>query len=97
MHTVTEGQTLVDLAIQYGGNVSFVVSIAALNSLSITSKLIAGQQLMIPAEAPNPSIALYFKDKNLAVNTGSSSIETPILTPQGIDFDNNDFDNNDFN
>jgi len=47
---VLPGQSLIDIAIQYGGSITTIFDIAGMNQLSVTSELQAGQELDIPKE-----------------------------------------------
>ena len=60
---VKSGQNLFDIALQYLGDVTGVIGIAELNSLSITGQLIPGQLVKLPAVI-NTSVVNEFKKNN---------------------------------
>ncbi len=58
---VRPGQSLPDIAVQYGGDQEAWATIAALNGLALTADLVAGQVLIIPDVAPDKRTAAIFK------------------------------------
>ncbi|MDT8337175.1 MAG: hypothetical protein RQ856_05030 [Candidatus Izemoplasmatales bacterium] len=87
---VTEGQGLIDLAIELYGNIEAVDWLIEDNAgLTFNSNLLPGMELKIRNTKKEKDIATYFNNKQLAIATqpvGSNG-----------DFDDNDFDSNDFN
>lgn len=79
---VKDRQTLLDIAIQCGGSVEGVFSLAALNGLSITSKLTTGQELLLPP-AMNEEVVTYYKVNELTPASG----DTKVARSRGINFD----------
>lgn len=61
---VKPNQTLVDLAIQYGGEATELYKIAKANNMNCTDELIPGQTVIIP-EVVNEKVTGYFKRNNL--------------------------------
>lgn len=57
---VQPGQTLLDIAIQYLGDESGLVSLAQVNNISVTTPLVAGTELKLPAVV-NQIVSTYFK------------------------------------
>jgi hypothetical protein len=82
--TITEGQNLVDVALQEGGTISQLFVLADANGLGITDTLEPGQVLKLPAGlVARPDITGYYIRQNYRVNTG----EVPASTPQPMDGD----------
>lgn len=50
---VKEGQTMLDMALQSGGHVETVLALALANGLSVTDKLVDGQELTVPESVEN--------------------------------------------
>ncbi len=83
---VFNGQTLIDIAIQYGGCYEYIFNLMQLNEVSITGVyngrlLGAGDELIIDDVIPrltetNEAVAAYFKDNKLSVNTGFTANPT---------------------
>lgn len=84
-HTVTNGQSLIDVALQALGSVEGLFDLAAANGLSITDALAPGLVLMVPAStAAQPAVAAYFAGRSQRVNTTNvTPADMPIL-PNGI-------------
>ncbi len=61
---VKQGQSLLDIAVQYTGSVENAFSIALLNSISLADQLEINQELIVP-EPTNRSIVALFSDKNI--------------------------------
>lgn len=58
---VSEGQTLLDIAVEYCGDINAMYAIADLNLKGITDDLITGELLMVPdAEVTKADIAAMF-------------------------------------
>lgn len=65
---VDEAQNMMDMAIQYLGDMTGVFDLANANGLSITSKITPGQKLVIPT-AINPDAVKYFAAKGIVPST----------------------------
>lgn len=65
---VLDGQSLVDVAIQWSGSAQAVFDLAVLNNVSITDQLSAGDMLL-KALPHNQRIADYYKTKGLTPST----------------------------
>ena len=76
---VKQGQSILDLAVQYYGTVEGVMDIAIKNGISITDSLVAGSEFII--SPVNNLTAKYIKDKGIVVATGHE-----IQQPQGIGY-----------
>lgn len=59
MITVSQRQSLLDLALQYGGSMEAAMEIAAANGVSITDDLNDGQQLAMPVPQ-NKDVTNYY-------------------------------------
>ena len=89
---VTDGQSLVDLALQMGGTVAVLFELADAAGLSITDALVAGQELAVPTAASGrPEVVSYFIGRRQRVNTGSELVAA-VVAPTG-DFDSAAFSN----
>ncbi|MGN6604570.1 MAG: LysM peptidoglycan-binding domain-containing protein [Ginsengibacter sp.] len=81
--TVSEGQTLLDIAMQYCGDASVLFDIADLNGLEVTDDLVPGQQLLVPdAEIDKQAVADAFSDGIIP----SSTDDNIIPVDEGIEF-----------
>lgn len=61
-----EGQTLLDIAIQYCGNVEVAIFLSELNGISITKELAIGEEIFVPAVlVEDRKVVSVFADKNL--------------------------------
>jgi len=58
---VSEGQSLIDIAIQYCGSADAAMAIAVLNELSITDDPIPGTELLFP-DVVNADVIAYYKN-----------------------------------
>ena len=64
--TVTNRQSLLDVAVQWGGNAQSAFEIALQNNLSLTDDLHTGQKLILrPAPYDNKDIAVYYAAKGI--------------------------------
>jgi hypothetical protein len=80
---ILERQSLMDLAIEHGGDLDAVFEIMEMNDLSITAELEAGQSIYVP-DAINKAIVYYYFNNN--IHPASDYIENEL---QSI-IDNND-------
>jgi len=91
---ITEGQSLVDVALQELGNVEALFDLADANGLAITDLLTPGQVLAVPASTSAvPSLADYFRARQQRINTGAP---VPKLILRRRDFNAIDFQLIDF-
>lgn len=64
--TVSEGQTLIDIAAQYCGDATVAFAIAEMNELSLTDDLTIGQSLVVPdVDAEHIDIVNEIKDSGV--------------------------------
>ena len=78
---VTEGQSLLDVAIQELGSVEALFDLADAAGLGITDQLTAGQVLAVPASpAAQPELAAYFASRGQRINTSNQVV--PVAPPQ---------------
>ena len=102
MIQVSEGQTLIDLTIQLGGNLEGVIELIAANALSLDAQLTAGQEIGIPVfAASSPSIVKFLNRRGIVVNTGDTMTQSlsdldPTEPTTDGDFDTSDFDTQDY-
>lgn len=69
---VKNGQTILDIAVQYCGDVEAAFDIAAMNDIEVTSQPETGTVLLIP-EISNKRVVSYFGANNIAPATEYSS------------------------
>lgn len=85
--TVLHNQSLFDVAIQHTGNVMNAFAIAQENALSITSVLVSGSRLVIPAEAEfNRDVKNYYTTKRIMPATGITDTKLLAQAKRGIGF-----------
>ncbi|MGY0034459.1 hypothetical protein [Pedobacter sp. NJ-S-72] len=84
MAVVDQGQSLFDVAVQHCGDVSAVFELAHLNSLSITDKLKAGSELILPIPVDS-GLVKYFQDNSYVPATDINE-KNEIILPDGIDY-----------
>ena len=96
--TITEGQSLVDVALQELGSVASLFDLADAAGLGITDLLTPGQALPVPASAGAvAAVATYYQRGAYRVNTGGLPLPAGAVPPAtGLDFDLNDFSSADF-
>ncbi len=81
---ISEGQTLIDIAIQYLGDASRYVEIIELNNLTITEDIHAGDELIIPTVTnEKTAIVSLFRKKNIKP---ASAITDIISENEGVDY-----------
>ena len=70
--TITEGQSLLDVALQELGDLAALFDLADATGLAITDALAPGQVLTVPASAAGrPELVGYFAGRAYRVNTGA--------------------------
>ncbi len=86
---ITEGQSLMDVAIQELGTVAALFDLAAANGLAITDALLPGQVLSIPPSlVAQPELSGYFQSSGQRINTDNDSASTaPVVVPEAGIFD----------
>jgi LysM repeat protein len=88
--TVLNNQSLFDIAIQYFGSAESAMEVALLNDLSITDKLVVGQELELPKVSAyeNKERVNYYATNNIYPATSESVERTEeiINVPDGIDY-----------
>lgn len=90
--TITEGQSLLDVALQECGSVEALFDLADAAGLAITDALTAGELVEVPTSATaRAEVVRYYAGRGQRVNTGSEPVAVPEL-PTG-DFSPNDFSN----
>ena len=98
---VSDGQTLLDIALQELGTVEAAFNLADANGLTITTALAAGQSLTVPVSAAaSAELATYYASRGHRVNTGSGLLDSIITPPPpagASDFHHPDFHTPDFN
>jgi hypothetical protein len=92
-HIISEGQTAIDVSIQYFGDIETgLFQILTANNYSINETLNSGVELTINNEQPGDAKSVqFFKNRNFTI----INAEQPETIISGGDF-NNDF-SNDFN
>lgn len=93
--TITEGQSLLDVALQELGSVATLFELADAAGMGITDMLSAGQVLEVPAAAAaRPEVAGYYQGRQYRVNT---SAEAAPMPPPIYDYNRTDYSPLDYN
>lgn len=89
---VSEGQSLLDIALWLLGGTEGLFVLADANGLAITSTLVAGQVLLVPEDAVvSADQVSYYQGKNIRVNT-TNVVPAAVPVPTGlVDFLEDDF------
>ena len=82
---VSEGQTLLDIAMQYCGDVSKAMEVALLNGLNLTDDLQVGGWLMVPDVEPEKRLIVE-KLKAEKVQPASLDFIQTTTSDDGIDY-----------
>lgn len=80
---VENGQTLMDLAIQYYGNASAIFDLANDNGLAVTDELHPGTALVVRDEKPDTAIGIfadYLNENNTVVVSKQSENTVMVLS-----------------
>lgn len=87
MITVSQRQSLLDLALQYGGSMEAAMEIAAINGVSITDDLQDGQQLAMPVPQ-NRDVTNYYVIHDIcpATSITKDAINEIIGSGEGIGY-----------
>lgn len=81
-----EGQTLIDIAMQYCGDAMRLFEIAELNNLDITDDLTGGQTLIVPDEEIDKNkIVIEFSKFDLVPSSKDDEADI-IVRLEGIDY-----------
>lgn len=92
---VSEGQSLMDVALWLLGGVEGAFALADANGLAITDALVAGQVLVVPdAAAVRAEVVDYYATSDYRVNTWAPSQPAPAVRRRDfklIDFLPSDF------
>jgi hypothetical protein len=78
--TAFNGQSIFDIAVQYGGSVEAVFEIAAASDISITDELTMDRPLTMDSKGMNPLVSEYFRTHRLYPATGD------VKMGEGIEF-----------
>lgn len=92
--TITERQSLLDVALQHSGSLEAALEIAMLNEASLTDDLMAGQQVLLPENADNSEVAAYYSVNDLHPASAISQAQILEILEQGegIEFWGIEFD-----
>ncbi|GAA4354188.1 hypothetical protein GCM10023185_15620 [Hymenobacter saemangeumensis] len=94
---VSDGQSLLDLALTNLGGTEALFALADANGLSITDALTSGQVLTVPDAAVDSELVSYYAQASYRVNTTNNTQEAPAPEPgQGQDYDHTDYNPQDF-
>ena len=78
--TVLHNLSLLDLALQHTGTIESIFEFAEANALNITDDVVAGNTLVLPAEAfTNKDILSYYKAKNLQPATAFTKADEEVF------------------
>lgn len=78
--TALHNQSLLDLALQHTGGIESIFEMAEANALNITDDVVAGNTLVLPAEAfTNKDILSYYKAKNLQPATAFTKADEEVF------------------
>lgn len=92
---ISEGQNLLDVAIQELGSVAAAFDLADAAGLAITDALTPGQVLTVPTSTAGvPDVVKYLRTRSKRINTGSPIKQAPPIYQ--FDFDASDFNYPDF-
>lgn len=84
---VLHNQSLLDIAIQHTGDVMNAFEIAKANSLSVTSYLVPGYELIVPNGVPfNREVQDYYNSKNVKPATGTTENSESEQELDGISY-----------
>lgn len=84
--TVKDRQTLADIALQYGGELSAIMEIALMNGLSLTDALADGQTLEVPDRPADERVVSRYRVKKIEPATELSVEEMAACPYGGINF-----------
>ncbi|WP_400192824.1 hypothetical protein [Hymenobacter sp. B81] len=94
---VSEGQSLLDVALWQLGSVEAAYALALANGLAVTDALQAGQLLEVPASAVlRPDLVSYFQSIGHTINTGDLPGANDEPAPGPLDHHKLDYSEEDF-
>ena len=78
--TVLHNQSLLDLALQHTGTIEIIFELAEANTLNISDDVVAGNTLVLPAEAfTNKDILGYYTTKNIQPATAFTKEDEQVF------------------
>jgi hypothetical protein len=83
LYKISEGQSVLDVAVQKCGAAEAALALAIRNEVSITEELSIGKEIVL-SEVVNKNIAAYYANKNLSPATGITT--NGELLDEGIEF-----------
>ncbi len=86
--TITERQSLLDIALQHSGSMEAAFEIALLNELSLTDDLAAGTQVVLPENDGNKEVENYYAVNDLrpASAITQAEINDTLNIGEGVEF-----------
>lgn len=84
LYKISEGQSVLDVAVQKCGAAEAALALAIRNEVSITEELSIGKEIVL-SEVVNKNIAAYYANKNLSPATGGITTNGELLD-EGIEF-----------
>ena len=86
--TITERQSLLDIALQHSGSMETAFEIALLNELSLTDDLAAGTQVVLPENDGNKEVENYYAVNDLrpASAITQAEINDTLNIGEGVEF-----------
>lgn len=86
--TITERQSLLDIALQHFGSMEAAFEIALLNELSLTDDLAAGTQVVLPENDGNKEVENYYAVNDLrpASAITQAEINDTLNIGEGVEF-----------
>lgn len=86
--TITERQSLLDIALQHSGSMEAAFEIALLNELSLTDDLAAGTQVVLPENDGNKEVANYYAVNDLRPASAITQVEIndTLNIGEGVEF-----------
>lgn len=70
--TALNRQSLIDIALQYGGTVDAAFEMSLMNNVSITADLVSGQQVDIPVIPQQAAVVNYYRRNGITPATAIS-------------------------
>ena len=83
---VQQGQSILDVALQQCGSIEAIFEMAALNSISVTDDLLAGNSLVMP-EAKDGKVVSYYSINRVTPATAVTANDLMhTIADEGIEF-----------